>query len=174
MLRDGHVMQRSVYYGLVVVGGFAVLGAGLGLAANFTLGFFIRQFVEPGESPMDVTQVAILFLVAIFFVYTLGPLAAGVAGVAIGRALPDRELLAGTIVGVGSFLGYFLFVGLALFFTFTVLVQYGPPPGGGAGGDGGPLDPADLATLMLQVSLPTGLVGLATAYLTSRLGAARE
>lgn len=177
-------MSRPLYvYGLAVVGTFAILGAGLGLAANFTLGFFIEQFVDPGTDPLDVTQVGIMFLVSILFIYALGPIAAGVAGIAVGQALPDRETAAGVVAGVGSFVGFYLFVGLALFLTFSVLSEYGGGMGGGGGeevegeaqGGGGPLDPSALVTLMIQVSLPVGLVGLATAYITSRVsGAVRD
>lgn len=177
-------MRRPVsVYVLAVVGAFAVLGAGFGLASNFTLGFFIEQFVEPGEDPFDYPQVAILFLVAIFSAYALGPLAAGVAGVGVGQALPDRRTTAAVVAGVGSFVGFYLFVGLALFFVFAVLAEYGVPVGGGDGGGGtdagsgeaggsgndSPLDPAGLVRLMVQVSLPTALVGLAAAYLTCYL-----
>lgn len=166
-----YAMNRPLYvYVLGVVAAFAALGAGVGLAANFTLGFFIEQFVEPGEPPLDSIQVGIMLLVAIFLTYGLGPVAAGVAGIGVGQALPDRETAAGIVAGAGSFVGFYLFVGLALFFTFSVLGEYGAPPGGGEGGDGGgPLEPSALATLMLQVSLPVALVGLATGYLTSRL-----
>ena len=67
-------MSRPAYvYALAVIGLFAALGAGLGLAANFTLGFFIEQFVDPGTDPLDSTQVGIMFLVSIFFIYATGP-----------------------------------------------------------------------------------------------------
>ena len=162
-------MKRPAYvYALAVVGAFAALGAGIGLAANFTLGFFIEQFVEPGTSPMDSIQVGMMLLVAIFLSYALGPVAAGVAGVGVGQAMPDRELTAGVVAGAGSFVGFYPFVGLALFLTFSVLAEYSAPGSGGGGGDG-PLDPSGLLGLMVQVSLPVGLVGLATGYLTSRV-----
>jgi hypothetical protein len=163
-------MSRPTYvYALAVVGAFAALGAGVGLAANFTIGFFIEQFVEPGQSPMDSIQVGMMLLVAIFLSYALGPVAAGVAGVGVGQAMPDRELTAGVVSGAGSFVGFYPFVGLSLFLTFSVLGEYGAGPSGGGGGGGGPLDPAGLLPLMVQVSLPVGLVGLATGYLTSRV-----
>lgn len=167
-------MSRPAYvYVLAVVGAFAALGAGVGLAANFTLGFFIEQFVDPGDPPLDSIQVGLMLLVAIFFAYGLGPVAAGVAGVGIGQAMPDREMLAGVVTGAGSFVGFYLYIGLALFFTFAVLSEYGAGPMGGGGGDGGgggsPLDPAGLVTLIVQVSLPAGLVGMATGYITSRV-----
>jgi len=164
-------MSRPAYvYALAVVGIFAALGAGLGLAANFTLGFFIEQFVDPGTDPLDSTQVGIMFLVSVFFIYAVGPLAAGVAGVGVGQALPDRDGIAAVVAGVGSLVGFFVFAGLGLFLTFSVLAEYGPGPGGGGGGGGGgPIDPSALGTLMLQVSLPVGLVCLVTAYVTSRI-----
>ena len=164
-------MSRPAYvYALAVVGLFAALGAGLGLAANFTLGFFIEQFVDPGTDPLDSTQVGIMFLVSIFFIYATGPLAAGVAGIGVGQALPDRDGAAAVVAGVGSFVGFFVFAGLGLFLTFSVLAEYGAGGGGGGGGGGdSPIEPSALGTLMLQVSLPVGLVCLASAYLTSRV-----
>lgn len=165
-------MSRPAYvYALAVVGAFAALGAGVGLAANFTLGFFIEQFVDPGDPPLDSIQVGLMFLVAIFFTYGLGPVAAGVAGIGIGQAMPDREMIACVVSGAGSFVGFYLYIGLALFFTFAVLSEYGAGPmsGGGGGGGGSPLDPAELGRLMVQVSLPAGLVGMATGYIASRV-----
>lgn len=160
-------MNRPAYlYALAIVGIFAALGAGFGLAANFTLGFFIEQFVEPGSDPLDSTQVGIMFLTAVFFIYGIGPLAAGIAGVGVGQLLPNREGTAAVVAGIGCFVGFFLFAGLALFLTFSVLAEYGA---GSGGGGGGPIEPSALGTLMLQVGLPVGLVGLATAYITARV-----
>lgn len=153
-------------YVLAIVGIFAALGAGLGLAANFTIGFFIEQFVEPGTDPLDSTQIGIMLLVAIFFIYAVGPVAAGVAGVGIAQLLPDRGGTAAIVAAVGSFAGFFLYAGLALFFTFAVLAEYGSGVGGGGGG---PIELSALGTLMFQVSLPVGLVGLASAYITARI-----
>ena len=167
-------MDRPAYvYALAVVGVFAALGAGLGLAANFTLGFFIEQFVDPGTDPLDSTQIGILLLVSIFVIYATGPVVAGLAGVGLGRMLPDREATAAVVAGVGCFVGFFLFAGLGLFLTFSVLSEYGAGAGAGGGGGGGgggsPIEPSALGTLMVQVGLPVGLVGLATAYVTARV-----
>ena len=167
-------MDRPAYvYALTVVGVFAALGAGLGLAANFTLGFFIEQFVDPGTDPLDSTQIGILLLVSIFVIYATGPVVAGLAGVGLGRMLPDREATAAVVAGVGCFVGFFLFAGLGLFLTFSVLSEYGAGAGAGGGGGGGgggsPIEPSALGTLMVQVGLPVGLVGLATAYVTARV-----
>jgi len=161
---DGDNMRRLFTYALAVVGTFGVLGVGLGLAGNFTLSFFIEQFVDPGTNPLDVTQVALMFLVVIVIIYSTGPIASVVAGVVIGQVLPDREGAASVVVGISAFLGFYLFVALSLFFTFSVLSEYGALSGGG-----GPLDPAGLLTLTVQVSLPVGLVGLVSAYITSRV-----
>ena len=167
-------MDHPAYvYALAVVGVFAALGAGLGLAANFTLGFFIEQFVDPGTDPLDSTQIGILLLVSIFVIYATGPVVAGLAGVGLGRMLPDREATAAVLAGVGCFIGFFLFAGLGLFLTFSVLSEYGAGAGAGGGGGGGggsgPIEPSALGTLMVQVGLPVGLVGLATAYVTARV-----
>lgn len=161
----GDNMRRLFTYALAVVGMFGVLGVGLGLAGNFTLSFFIEQFVDPGTNPLDVTQVALMFLVVIVIIYSTGPIASVVAGVVVGQVLPDREGAASVVVGISAFLGFYLFVALSLFITFSVLSEYGALSGGG----GGPLDPAGLVTLTVQVSLPVGLVGLVSAYITSRV-----
>ncbi|QLD87336.1 hypothetical protein HWV23_16930 [Natronomonas halophila] len=161
-------MRRSLSYLLAVISLFGLLGAGVGLAANFTISFFIEQFVQPGTDPLDSTQIGIMLLVAIFVAYTAGPIVAGIAGAWVGRNLPEREALAGIIAGTGGFAGFYVFIGLALLFTFSVLAEFSAP-GGGGGGGGGPLDPSGLVTLMVQVSLLTGLVGFGTAYLTSRI-----
>jgi hypothetical protein len=173
------MQQPASLYALVIVGVFATLGAGLGLAANFTLGFFIEQFVEPGTDPLDSTQIGIMLLVSIFLIYATGPIAAGIAGVGLGTMLPDREATAAVVAGVACFVGFFLFAGLAIFLTFSVLAEYGTAAaggggGGGSGGAGGPIDPAALGTLMVQVGLPVGLVGLTTAYMSARLSTSTE
>jgi hypothetical protein len=162
-------MRKSLSYLLAVIGLFALLGAGVGLASNFTIGFLIEQFVEPGTDPLDNTQVGLMLLVAIFFSYAVGPLAAGVTGVVVGRGLSGREAVAGVVAGTGGFLGFYLFVGLALFSLLAVLSEFGPPAGGGGSGGDGPLNPSALLMLMVQVSLLTGLVGFGTAYLSSRI-----
>jgi hypothetical protein len=161
-------MRRSLSYLLAVISLFGLLGAGLGLAANFTISFFIEQFVQPGTDPLDSTQIGIMLLVAIFVAYTAGPIVSGIAGAWVGRNLPEREALAGIIAGTGGFAGFYVYIGLALLFTFSVLAEFSAP-GGGGGGGGSPLDPSGLVTLMVQVSLLTGLVGFGTAYLTSRI-----
>jgi hypothetical protein len=162
-------MDRPAYvYGLAVVGGFVALGAGVGLAANFTLGFFIEQFVDPGAPPLESTQVGLLFLVSIFFVYGLGPVGACVAAVGVGRGLAGRPTMAGLTASAGSVAGFVLYVGIALGCILAVLSEYGS----GGGGGGGPLDPAGLGTLLVQVCIPVGLVGLATGAIVSRVAAA--
>jgi hypothetical protein len=159
-------MRRSLSYLFAVIGLFGLLGAGVGLAANFTISFFIEQFVQPGTDPLDSTQIGIMLLVAIFVAYTAGPIVSGIAGAWVGRNLPEREALAGIIAGTGGFAGFYVFIGLALLSTFAVLAEFSAP---GGGGGGGPLDPSGLLRLMVQVSLLTGLVGFGTAYLTSRI-----
>lgn len=160
-------MNRPAYvYGLAVVGGFAALGVGVGLSANFTLGFFIEQFVDPGSPPLESTQVGMLFLVAIFLTYGLGPVGACVAAVGVGRALSGRPVTAAFTASVGSVAGFVLYVGLALACTLAVLSEYGS---GLSGGGGSPLDPGGLVALVVQVSIPVGLVALATAAITSRV-----
>ena len=85
-------MSRPAYvYALAVIAVFAALGAGLGLAANFTLGFFIEQFVDPGTDPLDSTQIGILFVVSIFLIYAVGPLAAGVGVGAEAATAPSTR-----------------------------------------------------------------------------------
>lgn len=157
-------------YALRIVGLFVVVGAGLGLANNFVLGFLIEQFVDPGGNPTDNTLVGIMLVNAIVTPVVLGPLIAAGASLALGRALPDRRLAA-TAVGAGvSVVGFYLMAFVALFLTVVVLAQYGGGGGGaGGGGSGGPFDPMALVSLILEAGIPAAIVGTVAAYIGTRL-----
>lgn len=153
---------------------FVTVGLGFGLAANFTIGFLIESFVEPGANPMDNTLVGIVLIVAVVNTFLLGPVVAAVTGLVTGRSLPDRRLLAAAANGTASVVGFYLLAGLALFVTFTVLSQYAPAEaasasGGAGGSSGGPFSPADLVPTLLEVGIPTGVVGAVTGWIGSRL-----
>lgn len=93
-------------------------------------------------------------------------IAAGVL-VALGRALPNRRLAAAGVGAGVSVIVFYIIAFVALFLTFAVLAEYGG--GGGGGGDGGPFDPAAPESLILEVGIPTAIVGAVAAYIGSRL-----
>lgn len=161
-------MSRPLYrYALAIVAGFLVAGVGLGMAANFTLGFYIETFVEPGTDPLDNQAVGIMLLTTMYFPFVLGPMVAGGMALAVGRALPRRRSTAAALGGAASIVGFVLLVAAALFLSFAVLAEYAPAANGDGGGS--PFDPAALGSLVLQVSIPVGLVGAAGGYLGSAL-----
>lgn len=154
-----------------VVATFAVVGAGYGLAANFTIGFLIETFVEPGANPLDNTLVGIVLVVSVVNTMLLGPVMAGVAGLSVGRSYPGRGVLAAGLTGFSSTLGFYVLAALALFLTFGVLSQYAPAEAAGAAAEssGGPFTFADLRPTLVEVGIPTGVVGAVTGYVGSWL-----
>jgi hypothetical protein len=156
-----------------VLATFAVVGAGYGLAANFTVGFLIETFVEPGVNPLDNTLVGIVLVLTVVNTMLLGPVVAAVAGLSVGRSSPGRGVLAAGLSGVSSALGFYVLAALALFLTFGVLSQYAPAEaasaGSGATESSGPFTFADLRPTLVEVGIPTGLVGAVTGYVGSRL-----
>jgi hypothetical protein len=156
-----------------VLATFAVVGVGYGLAANFTIGFLIETFVDPGANPLDNTLVGIVLVLAVVNTMLLGPVLAAVAGLSVGRSYPDRGVLVAGLSGVSSTLGFYVLAALALFLTFGVLSQYAPAAASGAAAgsssSSGPFTVADLRPTLVEVGIPTGLVGAVTGYVGSRL-----
>jgi hypothetical protein len=155
-----------------VLATFAVVGAGYGLAANFTIGFLIETFVEPGVDPLANTLVGIVLVVSVVNTMLLGPVMAGVAGLSVGRSFPDRGVLAAALNGTASVLGFYILAALALFLTFGVLSQYAPAETASAaesGASSGPFTFSDLRPTLVEVGIPTGVVGAVTGYVGSWL-----
>lgn len=148
---------------------FAVVGVGYGLAANFTVGFLIETFVKAGTDPLDNTLVGIVLVTSVVNTMLLGPVMAAVVGLSVGRSFPGRGVLAAALNGTLSVLGFYLLAALALFLTFSVLSRYAPAEaadadasGAGSSGAGGPFTFEDLRPTLVEVGIPTGVVGAVT------------
>jgi hypothetical protein len=159
--------RRARHYVAGGIGLFVFVGIGVGLAQNFTLSFFIEQFVDPGSDPLENSAIGLLLLGSVFTPFTLGPLVAAGVGLVTGVNYPDREGLAALVAGAASGVGFVLMTGLTLFLTFAVLSQYAS--GGGGGGGGGPFSPADLVPTIVQAGIPMAVVGGGAAYIRARL-----
>lgn len=155
-----------------VLAAFAVVGAGYGLAANFTIGFLIETFVEPGTDPLNNTLVGIVLVMGVVNTMLLGPVLAAVVGLSVGRSYPGRGVLAAALNGTVSVFGFYLLAALSLFLTFSVVSQYAPAEAASAAADSsssGPFSFADLRPTLVEVGIPTGIVGAVTGYVGSWL-----
>lgn len=165
-----HTSDRMSAVRRYVAGGlglFLVVGVGVGLAQNFTLGFLIEALVDPPNPPLENQLVGIVLIVDVITPFSLGPLVAAGVGALTGAGLPDREGVATVVAGVVSAVGFVLMTGLVLLLTFATLTQYAS--GGGGGGGGGPFAAADLVPTVLVTAVPVALVGGSTAYIRARL-----
>lgn len=158
--------QRAPAYVAGVAGAFVLVGLGVGLVQNFSLGFLIENLVDPGTNPTDNTLVGIVLIMDILLPFAYGMVLAGALGFAVGRAFAARRGVAALTAGVGSGVGFVLFDFLALFLTFSVLSRYG-----GGGGGGGPFGPSDLLPVIFQAAIPAAVVGGGVAYLAARMTA---
>jgi hypothetical protein len=156
--------ERSLSeYAAGIVGLFAVVGVGVGLAANFSLAFLIEWQVEPGTDPTSNTLVGLTLIQSLLFPLSVGPLVAASANLAAGYSLGDRRLVA-TLLGAGSsVVGFYVMALLALFLTVSVLSQYASGGGGASG-----LPTGMLLTAIGETGIPVGIVGGVSGYLGSR------
>lgn len=157
--------QRAPAVTAGVVGAFALVGFGVGLAQNFSLSFLIETLVQPGTNPMNNTLIGIVLVMDIFLPFAYGMLLAGGLGVVVGRAFADRRGVAAAVGGVGAGVGFLVFEGIVLMLTFSALSRYTT---GGSGG-GGPFGPSELAPVILQAAIPVAIVGAGVAYIAARM-----
>lgn len=155
--------ERSLTeHALAIVGLFAVVGAGVGLAMNFSIGFLIEWQVEPGANPTNNTLVGLTLVQGLLFPLTVGPLVAAISNLAAGYSLGDRRLTA-TLLGAGaSVVGFYVMALLSLALTVAVLAEYGSGSGGGS------LPMTQLLGAIVETGIPVGVVGGAAGYLGSR------
>lgn len=170
---DGRTLRPLLRTAGYVLVAFATVGAGYGLAANFTIGFLIETFVEPGTDPLNNTLVGIVLVMSVVNTMLLGPVMAGVVGLSVGRSYPGRGIVAAALNGTISVLGFYLLAALSLFLTFSVIGQYAPAEAAGAAAEssssGGPFTFEDLQPTLVEVGIPTGVVGAVTGYVGSWL-----
>ncbi|EMA71715.1 hypothetical protein C462_05318 [Halorubrum distributum JCM 13916] len=148
---------------------FAVVGVGLGLSGYISINA-VKQFfmnAETGEvGPLAQTFVALVALQTTFVVFLLGSIVSTVTGSRIAaEASSTKEAMIAN--GAASFVGFYVMVGLALVIMFTA-VGSGDASGGGGGG-GGNVDLGRFVSPILQVGIPTGLVGVAAGGILQKL-----
>lgn len=132
---------------------FAVAGLGLGLTGYIGMGFAEDSLGTGGggEDPFADAFIAIVFLQSILVTLFAGPLVAVISGVISGHVLQDRigSIFVG---GVGSFVGFFIMIVLAV-----IIMSMGFSGGGSTTGGEGPL--GETLRPMIQAAIPTTLAG---------------
>lgn len=169
---DGEALRPLLRTAGYALAAFAIVGAGYGLAANFTIGFLIETFVEPGTDPLNNTLVGIVLVMGVVNTMLLGPVMAAVVGLSVGRSYPGRGVLAAALNGTVSVFGFYLLAALSLFLTFSVISQYAPAEAASAAAESsssGPFTFEDLRPTLVEVGIPTGVVGAVTGYVGSWL-----
>lgn len=149
-------------HGSTIVAVFALVGIGIGGSAYVGITWLAGLF-DAGAAPTENAAVGIIFLHTVILPFALGALLAGATGFVAGRAVTDR-LEAAIIAGGGTFVGFYLLVGLAIFAALLVVVT-----AGGGGGEG-PFTPADLVAPIVKSSVIVGIVGAGSGYLGARAG----
>lgn len=145
-----------------VIGIFAVLGLGLGLAGFIVLDQMVPKSNGQEQSLGQALVSGLLILEAIAVMYFLGPAMAVVSGIYSGRQddAPINSALAG---GVGSFIGFYVMFILA----FLIMSLAFPETNGGGGGGDSATNLGNNLVQMILVGIPTGVVGAITGVLTS-------
>ncbi|MFC7166209.1 hypothetical protein [Halospeciosus flavus] len=143
----------------LVVAVFAVVGVGLGLTGLVGLSW-VKSRVGGGAFGMGQVVTTLAFLQSAVVTLLIGPTVGGIVGAILGRdATPGGARDGAFAAGVGSFFGFYVLAGLALFLMSLAL-------GGGDGGGGANL--GDLVVPVVQAGVPTALVGAGAALLGSR------
>lgn len=151
----------------LVVALFAIVGVGLGLTGYVSLDAANQQFVEgtEGEFARGLGQlfVALLAFQSSVVTFFLGSVVASVGAVGLsGRAASWRE--SAVVNGMGSFVGFYVMVGIALVLMLAALETGGR--GGGSGGSGS-VEIGQFIIPVLIAGLPTAFVGFGTGALAS-------
>lgn len=143
-----------------VIGLFAVLGIGLGLAGYIVLDQLVPGSDGQGQMFGQALISGLLVLEAVAVMYFLGPAMAVVSGIYSGRQddTPANTALTG---GVGSFVGFYVMFVLA----FLIMSLAFPETNGGGGS--GPTDLGNNIVEMILVGIPTGFVGAISGLITS-------
>lgn len=146
---------------------FALVGIGLGLSGMIVIDYAQTQFLSPdaGEFAQSIGQLMIVMLAlgGIMTTFFTGPTVGALTSLAFGRDISStRDAALGT--GLGSFVGFLLMTTIAVALIGGSL----DVGGGGSGGSGGSVNVVKLASQILIASVPTTLVGAATAVLDRR------
>jgi len=146
------------------IGLFAVVGIGLGLSGYISMGAVERLLIgDSGQSAGAFAQtfVALIALQAAFVVFLLGSVVSAITGSRIAaEASSVKEAVIAN--GVASFVGFYVMVILALVIMLAALGSGDASSGGTGGSGGGPFNIGDIIGPIIQVGIPTGLVGVAS------------
>ncbi len=143
------------HFGLVI-GVFAIIGAGLGLTGFFPLELANDEFVGGSQGDLAETMgqlmIAMVFLQSVIMALFAGPTVGALSGLLSGYSLQDSKR-AVFVGGIGSFVGFYIMVAFAIVIMSMAI----------SGGDGGSgqqtVDTGELLQPALKAGLPTGVVG---------------
>lgn len=144
------------------MGLFVAVGVGLGLSGYISISTMNQMFVEEAGSEFGAqlgqTFVALVALQSAFVVFFLGSVVASISATSISA---EAESIKESVLanGVASFIGFYLMVGVALVIMLAALGS-GDPSGGGGGGQPA-VQIGDVIGPIVQVGIPTALVGTA-------------
>lgn len=154
----------------LTIGMFAVIGVGLGLSGYISMGAVERLLVGDGGQEIGAfaqTFIALIALQSTFVVFLLGSVVATITGSRIAaEASSMKEAMVAN--GVASFVGFYLMTGIALVIMLAALGSGDGSGGGGGGGDLG-INIGDVARPIIQIGIPTGLVGTAAGGILHQL-----
>lgn len=152
------------------IGLFAVVGVGLGLSGYVSINAATQTLADgnlQNAGPIVQTFVVLIALQSAFVVFLLGSVVATVTGSRIAdEASSIKEAMLAN--GVASFVGFYLMVGIALLIMFSAL-STGDATGGGGQSGTGDININQFIRPILQVGIPTGLVGTAAGGLLQKL-----
>lgn len=164
------------------IGLFAVVGVGLGLSGYIALDFMQATFVEGTEKGSFIRGigqmlVGLAALQTSFVTFLLGSVVATATGLSSAKSYVSARKAA-VFNGIASTIGFPLMVGIAIVIMLLALSGGGGEAAAGgtptttptaSGGQGGSsildqFDMGNIATKLLTLCIPTGLVGAAAGY----------
>lgn len=152
-------LLRQIGLGIAL---FALVGVGLGLSGYISLTAAIETLAGGDlQSAGGIVQSFILVvgLQSAFVVFLLGSVVAAITG---SRIADEANSLKIAVLsnGLASFVGFYIMVAIALVIMFYALsTGDATAGGGGTGGGTGEINIQQFARPILQIGLPTGLVG---------------
>lgn len=151
-------MDSRVLTTAKVIGLFALLGVGIGLA-NFLVidGLTTSQSANGDQNVGEAFVAGFIIIAAVTFLYFIGPAIAIATSLLTGRRESRRN--SALTNGVGSLIGYYL-----MFILAFIIMSLAFPENGGTNGS-----PTSLGDSMMhfKVGIPTALVGAAAGAVTA-------
>lgn|GEM_PF-3621317 len=153
----------------LAIGLFAVVGVGLGLSGYISINAATQTLADGNLQDAGGFVQTFVFLIALqsaFVVFLLGSVVATVTG---SRIADEASSLKEAMVanGAASFVGFYVMVGIALVIMLAAIGSGGGSGGGGTGGGG--IDMQQFISPVIQIGIPTGLVGTAAGGIFEKL-----